>query len=185
MTVACGARSEIMHATATFYLGTIAEAFRTIWHEIRYPALAEAPLEFKRAPAEAVNARSSFSYECKVVREDGTAAAEGPPFLKRKTEHAGITACTGHKVSMPDIDAGRIRLQQIAINVVCNAADVMTDADGRSRVVTVPSNVIERQAIVAIAGTGMVSGARKEGAAVRCAIRHQGRAARIVAVALP
>jgi signal transduction histidine kinase len=75
--------------------------------------------------------------------------------LKRELERAGITLRATFDTAMPDIEADRLQLQQVVLNLVRNAIDAMIDVDGRTRTLTVSSKVADSHASVSIADTGV------------------------------
>jgi signal transduction histidine kinase len=74
---------------------------------------------------------------------------------KRELERSGITLRTDFDTSMPKIDADRALLQQVVFNLVRNAIDAMAGVNGRDRVLTASSKVVDGHASVAIADTGV------------------------------
>jgi signal transduction histidine kinase len=73
---------------------------------------------------------------------------------KRELERAAITLRTNFDTSMPKIEADRVQLQQVVLNLVRNAIDAMIGVDGRARVLTASSKVVDGHASVTIADTG-------------------------------
>ena len=73
---------------------------------------------------------------------------------KREVERAGIVLRVDLDRSAPDIEADRVQLQQVIVNLVRNSIDAMADIDGRARVLTVSSKVVDGHASVAVIDTG-------------------------------
>jgi signal transduction histidine kinase len=74
---------------------------------------------------------------------------------KRELERASVVLRTDFDRSMPKIEADRMQLQQVVFNLVRNAIDAMTGANGRARVLTASSRVTDGYASVMIADTGV------------------------------
>ena len=74
--------------------------------------------------------------------------------LKREFERAGVTLRTDLDSSAPVIEADRVQLQQVILNLVRNAIDAMAGIDGTTRVLTVSSKAADGYASVAVADTG-------------------------------
>ena len=74
---------------------------------------------------------------------------------KRELERAGITLRTDFDTSMPKIQADRVQLQQVVLNLVRNAIDAMIAVDGRARVLTASSKMTDGHASVTIGDTGV------------------------------
>jgi signal transduction histidine kinase len=75
--------------------------------------------------------------------------------LKRDLERAGIVVRTTFDTSLPNIEADKVQLQQVVLNLARNAIDAMADLGGRTRVLTVSSKFVDDNASVAIADTGV------------------------------
>jgi signal transduction histidine kinase len=73
---------------------------------------------------------------------------------KRELERAGVTLRIDFDTSMPRIEADRVQLQQVVLNLVRNAIDAMIGVNGRARVLTASSKVVDGHASVTIADTG-------------------------------
>jgi signal transduction histidine kinase len=76
-------------------------------------------------------------------------------FSKRDLEAAGIALKTDLDIFVPDIEADRLQLQQVILNLVRNAIDAMISLDERARLLTVSSRVVDDEALVTIADTGV------------------------------
>jgi signal transduction histidine kinase len=74
---------------------------------------------------------------------------------KRELERAGVALKTEFDASMPIIEADRVQLQQVVLNLVRNAIEAMADVDGGTRLLSVSSKVADGHASVSIADTGM------------------------------
>jgi signal transduction histidine kinase len=74
---------------------------------------------------------------------------------KRELERAGVTLRTDFDTSMPKIEADRVQLQQVVLNLVRNAIDAMSGVNGRARVLTASSKLADGHASVTIADTGV------------------------------
>ena len=74
---------------------------------------------------------------------------------KRELERGGITLRTDFDTSMPKIQADRVQLQQVVLNLVRNAIEAMAGVNGRARILTASSEVVDFHASVAIADTGV------------------------------
>jgi signal transduction histidine kinase len=62
---------------------------------------------------------------------------------------------TDFDTSMPKIEADRVQLQQVVLNLVRNAIEAMTLVNGRARVLSVSSKLTDGHASVTIADTGV------------------------------
>jgi signal transduction histidine kinase len=74
---------------------------------------------------------------------------------KRELERATVTLRTDFDPSMPKIEADRVQIQQVVLNLVRNAIDAMTGVNGRARVLTASSKTTEGHASVTIGDTGV------------------------------
>jgi signal transduction histidine kinase len=74
---------------------------------------------------------------------------------KTELERTNIKLVTNFDMSMPNIEADRVQLQQVTINLVRNAIDAMAEIDGRARILTVSSKFADGHACVVIADTGI------------------------------
>jgi len=74
---------------------------------------------------------------------------------KRDLERAGVTLKTDFDASMPKVGADRVQIQQVVLNLVRNAIDAMAAVNGRPRVLTSASKVVDGHASVTIADTGV------------------------------
>jgi len=75
--------------------------------------------------------------------------------LNRDIERAGVTLRTELDRSRPVVEGDRVQLQQVVHNLVRNAIDAMTAANGRPRVLTVSSKVADGHVSVEVADTGI------------------------------
>jgi len=175
------AQVELAHATRLASLGELAGS---IIHEVNQPltaiiASAEACLRWlARGPCELDKARSSVTRivdqghrASKVVSGLRSLARDGELqfakvrineaveevflLLKRELECASIAVRAEFDTSISDIEADRVQVQQVVLNLVRNAMDALADVDGGARVLTVSSKLIDGYASVAIADTGV------------------------------
>jgi signal transduction histidine kinase len=175
------ARVELARATRLASLGELAGS---IIHEINQPltaivASAQACLRWlAREPAEVAEARKSavrvveqsrratkvVSGLRSLVRDEPLQFAdvrinetieEVLLLSKRELERAGVALKTDFDASMPIIEADRVQLQQVVLNLVRNAIEAMADVDGAARLLDVSSKVADGHASVSIADTGM------------------------------
>jgi signal transduction histidine kinase len=175
------ARAELARATRLASLGELAGS---IIHEVNQPlttiiASAEACLRWlARGPNELGAARRSLSRiieqghrASKVVSGLRSLACEGQLqfaevrineaveevllLLKRELERASIAVRTDFDASISDIEADRVQLQQVALNLVRNAMDAMADVEGGARVLTISSKLLDGEASVTFADTGV------------------------------
>jgi signal transduction histidine kinase len=174
------ARAELARATRLASLGELAGS---IIHEVNQPvtaivASAEACLRWlAREPTRLGEARKSVKRIIEEGRRVGDvvgglrslvrhgqlqfaelriheAIEEVLHLLKKEFEQAAITIRTDFDRSAPEIEADRVQLQQVILNLVRNAIDAVTDIDGRARVITVSSKFFDGYASVAITDTG-------------------------------
>ena len=174
-------RAELARATRLASLGELAGS---IIHEVNQPltaiiASAEACLRWlARGPTAAEEARTSIMR----VIEQGRRATDvvsglrslvrdAPPkftevaisttieevlvLSRRELERADIALKIDFDASMPTIEADRVQLQQVVLNLVRNAVEAMADVNDGARVLSVSSKVADGHASVSIADTGM------------------------------
>jgi signal transduction histidine kinase len=174
------ARAELAR---TARLASLGELAGSIVHEIKQPltgiiASAEACLRWlARDPAEPGEARKSAmrvieqGYRASDVVTGLSSLARGAQLQfadvqindaveevlllsKRELELAGVAFRTDFDPSMPKVEADRVQLQQVILNLVRNAIDAMADVNERARVLTTSSKVADGHASVTIADTG-------------------------------
>lgn len=165
-------------------LASLGELAGSIVHEINQPltgviASAEACLRWlARDPAELVEARESAlrvidqgRWASNVVTglrslvrdaqvqfaevQLNEAVEEILLLSKRELERAGVMLRTDFDSSMPTIEADRVQVQQVVLNLVRNAIDAMVGGDGRPRILTASSKADDGRAMVTIADTGV------------------------------
>jgi C4-dicarboxylate-specific signal transduction histidine kinase len=74
---------------------------------------------------------------------------------KRELERAGVTLRIDFDRTLPNIEADRVQLQQVVLNLVRNAIEAMAGVEGRNRILTVSSSVVEGYVSITIADTGV------------------------------
>jgi signal transduction histidine kinase len=175
------ARVELARAAR---LASLGELSGSIIHEVSQPltgiiASAEACLRWlARDPVELVDARKSairiidLAHRASaVVCGLRSLAREGQPrftdfllheavkdillLLKGELERASIVVKTDFDQSAPPIEADRVQLQQVILNLTRNAIDAMADITGRPRVLTIASRLMDGKVTVTIADTGL------------------------------
>ena len=75
--------------------------------------------------------------------------------VRRELERARVSLKTDLDPSIPIIEADRVQLQQVILNLVRNAIDAMACVNGRGRTLTASSVLTGDHAIVTIADTGV------------------------------
>ena len=75
--------------------------------------------------------------------------------VKRELERARVAVTTAFDASLPDIEADKVQLQQVVLNLVRNAIEAMDDVGARARVLTIASKVVDGHVSVTIADTGV------------------------------
>ena len=172
------ARNELARAVRLASLGELAGS---IVHEINQPltgiiASAEACLRWlARDPGEArksamrvieqgrrasdvVTGLRSLAREAQLHFADvaiNDAVEEVLLLSMRELEHAGVMLRTDFDRSLANVEADRVQLQQVVLNLVRNAIDAMTGINGRTRVLTVSSKAADGHVAVAIGDTGV------------------------------
>jgi signal transduction histidine kinase len=175
------ARAELARAARLASLGELAGS---IIHEVNQPLTgimmsAEACLEWlERDPADLSEARKSAIRIVDQARRASHVVGglkslvrnAGPRFMsvqineaieevlllsKGELERAGVTLRTDFDASIPRIEADRVQIQQVVLNLVRNAIDAMGVVKGRHRVLATSSKVADGHASVAITDTGV------------------------------
>ena len=75
--------------------------------------------------------------------------------LKGELERASVAVRTDFDQSMPPIEADRVQLQQVVLNLARNAIDAMADVADRPRVLTIASRLLGDNVEVAFSDTGI------------------------------
>jgi len=175
------ARVELARAARLASLGELAGS---IIHEVSQPltgiiASAEACLRWlARDPVELVDARKSATRIIELAHRATAVvcglrslAREGQVrfadvrlhevideillLVKGELERASITVKTDFDHSIPPIEADRVQLQQVVLNLTRNAVDAMADVAGRPRVLTIASRLLAGEVHLAFADTGV------------------------------
>jgi signal transduction histidine kinase len=73
---------------------------------------------------------------------------------KPEIERGGVTLRTDFDISMPRIEADRVQLQQVVLNLVRNGIEAMAAIKGRNRTLTASSKAVDGRATITIADTG-------------------------------
>jgi signal transduction histidine kinase len=74
---------------------------------------------------------------------------------RRQFERANVTLRTNFDRSLPKVEADRVQLQQVVLNLVRNAVEAMAFVDGRSRILTVSSMPSDDGVSIMVADTGI------------------------------
>jgi signal transduction histidine kinase len=74
---------------------------------------------------------------------------------KRELERAGVTPKLDLDRSLPHVEADRVQVQQIVLNLVRNAIEAMMDVKARARILAVSTGFADGCVTVAIADTGV------------------------------
>ncbi|MGY4421926.1 signal transduction histidine kinase [Bradyrhizobium sp. JR6.1] len=175
------ARNELARATGLASLGELAGS---IIHEIDQPLTgmimsAEACLRWlSRDPVQAAAARRSAA---RIIRQARRAAevvtgvrslvrgtqvhfsefdineavTEVLLLSKREIERAGIIVRTDFDRSSPHVEADRVQVQQVALNLVRNAIEAMAGVEEGNRILALSSRVADGMISVVIADTGV------------------------------
>jgi signal transduction histidine kinase len=175
------ARVALARATRLASLGEFAGS---IVHEINQPltaiiASAEACLRWlTRRPADVAEARNSAMRAIEqsrrvtnvvsglrsLVRDEQLRFAdvnvnetieEALVLSKRELDRGGVAVETDFDAAIGNIEADRVQIQQVVVNLVRNAIDAMTVVNGRARVLRATSRVAQDHVSVSIADTGM------------------------------
>jgi signal transduction histidine kinase len=75
--------------------------------------------------------------------------------LKGELERASVAVKTDFDPSITPIEADRVQLQQVVLNLARNAIDAMADVADRPRVLTIASRLLEDKVEVADTGVGI------------------------------
>ncbi|MET4804725.1 ATP-binding protein [Bradyrhizobium sp. LB11.1] len=174
------ARNELAHASGLTSLGELAGS---IIHEIDQPLTgiltsAEACARWlDKDPVEAAEARKSIA---RIIRQARRAAevvtgvrslvrgtqirfaefdindavAEVVLLSKREIERAGVVIRTEFDRSASRLEGDRVQIQQVALNLVRNAIEAMTEVAQGNRILTISSCVADDMIWVTIADTG-------------------------------
>jgi signal transduction histidine kinase len=160
------ARAELARAAG---LASLGELGGSIIHEVNQPLTgitmsAEACLLWlDRDPADLNEARKSAMRVIDQARRasevvDGLKSLvrnAGLHFTGVQIERAGVTLKTEFDRSMPEIEADRVQIQQVVLNLVRNAIDAMATVNERPRVLSCSSKMTDSHISVTIADTGV------------------------------
>ena len=83
------------------------------------------------------------------------AVAEVLRLSQREIERAGVTVRTDFDRASPYVEADRVQIQQVALNLVRNAIEAMAEGGEGNRILTLSSKVLDGMISVAIADTGV------------------------------
>jgi signal transduction histidine kinase len=180
-TALADARTELARATR---LATLGELTGSIVHEVNQPltgiiASAEASLQWlARDPPEPFEARKSAIRAIELSHRLGKvvgglrslvrnaqpqfadvsindAVEEVLLLTKGEIERGGVTLRADFDTSMPKIQADRVQLQQVVLNLIRNAIEAMAAVSGRTRILSASSKMTGGRAILTIGDTGM------------------------------
>jgi signal transduction histidine kinase len=175
------ARNELARAA---HLALLGELTGSIVHEVNQPltgiiASAEACIQWlSRDRPELGQARKSAARVIELSRRAGKVVAglrslvrdaqlqfahvwisdaveEVLLLSKGELERVGVAVRTDFDTSMPQIKADRVQLQQVVLNLVRNAIEAMAGVNERARVLTASSKMVDDNASVTIADTGV------------------------------
>jgi signal transduction histidine kinase len=73
---------------------------------------------------------------------------------KRELERAGVTVHTEFDRSLLNVEADRVQIQQVVLNLVRNAVEAMAEVEDRSRILTASSKAADDHIWITIADTG-------------------------------
>jgi C4-dicarboxylate-specific signal transduction histidine kinase len=156
---------SIIHEVSQPLTGMIASAESCLRWLARNPAqLDEARQSVMRIVEEGRRASSVIKGLRSLVREGqlqfadvqiNGAIEEVLLLLQGELQCAAIGLRTNLDSSIYNIEADKVQLQQVVLNLVRNAIDAMVEVEGRVRMLTVISTLADGYATVAIADTGM------------------------------
>jgi C4-dicarboxylate-specific signal transduction histidine kinase len=74
---------------------------------------------------------------------------------RRELEQASVTLHTDFDRSLPNVEADRVQIQQVVLNLVRNAIEAMVEVEGKSRILTASSKSAGDHASITITDTGI------------------------------